>query len=309
MKGKKEQDTVLKSFWQDNRHFADLFNAVFFHGRNVLRPDALEEMDTDASAMLEMKDYSRTLVRIRDVVKKGMCGVCFMIFGIEDQMKVHYAMPLRVLIYDALSYLKEYEKLVRENRSERRLSDSGEYLSGLQRTDRLHPVVTLVVYYGEEPWDGPLSLQDMLWRTDGMEKLAGDYKMNLLQVLDTDRYDFQNKDVATVFEISRHILKKEYRELEEKYKGQEIPLNLGRVIGTITGSKEILQLMEGKQKGGIDMCSALEELKQQGIEEGIKKGIRSVVENMLRRGLEDREIAELSGIPRTEVEAIRQSIG
>ncbi|MDO4323038.1 MAG: Rpn family recombination-promoting nuclease/putative transposase [Lachnospiraceae bacterium] len=275
----------------------------------MLRPDALEEMDTDASAMLEMKDYSRTLVRIRDVVKKGMCGVCFMIFGIEDQMKVHYAMPLRVLIYDALSYLKEYEKLVRENRSERRLSDSGEYLSGLQRTDRLHPVVTLVVYYGEEPWDGPLSLQDMLWRTDGMEKLAGDYKMNLLQVLDTDRYDFQNKDVATVFEISRHILKKEYRELEEKYKGQEIPLNLGRVIGTITGSKEILQLMEGKQKGGIDMCSALEELKQQGIEEGIKKGIRSVVENMLRRGLEDREIAELSGIPRTEVEAIRQSIG
>lgn len=32
------KDTVLKSFWRDNAHFADLFNAAVFNGKQVLSP-------------------------------------------------------------------------------------------------------------------------------------------------------------------------------------------------------------------------------------------------------------------------------
>lgn len=40
------KDTVLKSFWRDNAHFADLFNAAVFNGKQVLSPSNLIEMDT-----------------------------------------------------------------------------------------------------------------------------------------------------------------------------------------------------------------------------------------------------------------------
>ena len=38
------------------------------------------------------------------------------------------------------------------------LKTSGEFLSGLKREDRLHPMVSICIYYGEDDWDGPLKL-------------------------------------------------------------------------------------------------------------------------------------------------------
>lgn len=31
-------DTVLKNYWNDNEQFADLFNAVLFDGKQVIKP-------------------------------------------------------------------------------------------------------------------------------------------------------------------------------------------------------------------------------------------------------------------------------
>ncbi len=32
----------------------------------------------------------------------------------------------------------------------------------MKRTDKFSPVITIVIYYGEEPWDGARSLHEML---------------------------------------------------------------------------------------------------------------------------------------------------
>ncbi len=34
-------DTVLKNYWRNNEQFADLFNAVLFEGKQVIRPEEL----------------------------------------------------------------------------------------------------------------------------------------------------------------------------------------------------------------------------------------------------------------------------
>lgn len=49
----------------------DLFNVVVFGGKEVIKPDALQEMDTDVSSVIQMKDYKETLTRTRDVIKKA----------------------------------------------------------------------------------------------------------------------------------------------------------------------------------------------------------------------------------------------
>lgn len=41
-------------------------------------------------------------------------------------------------------------------------SDKEEFLSGLKYSDRFHPIITIVFYYGEKKWNGPTSLSDMM---------------------------------------------------------------------------------------------------------------------------------------------------
>ena len=60
-KNKIKPDTILKNFWRDNRHFADLFNAVFFNGEQVLKPQDLTEADTDVSSMLKFNGHAETV--------------------------------------------------------------------------------------------------------------------------------------------------------------------------------------------------------------------------------------------------------
>ncbi len=55
-------DIVVKNYWRNNEQFADFFNAVLFQGKNVIKPDELEELDTEESSILEHKDYAETIV-------------------------------------------------------------------------------------------------------------------------------------------------------------------------------------------------------------------------------------------------------
>lgn len=64
-------------------------------------------------------------------------------------------------------------------------SRGAEFTSGFSKDDRLIPVITLAVYWGTEPWDGPRNLHEML---DIPRELLhykdkiGNYGINLLEV-------------------------------------------------------------------------------------------------------------------------------
>lgn len=258
-------DTVLKNFWKNNERFADLFNTVLFNGKQRLRPEDLTEVDAEVSSVLNFNGHIETVQRLMDVVKKTAYGVDFVIWGIENQEKVHYAMPLRQMVGDALSYLKEYKEIIRKNKDEKNLETSEEFLSGLKKTDRLHPVITLCVYYGEKEWDGAGSLKEMLTYPEDLAELVSDYKMNLIQLRDSEGLQFRNKDVQTIFEVSRLIYEKKYGKITSIYKDQRITSELGIVIGAITESQELINYAAASGKGGqIDMCTALKELKEEG---------------------------------------------
>lgn len=273
-KGKIKTDTVLKNFWRDNEHFADLFNAALFDGEKVIQPDALEEADTDISSIIKLNGHTDTLQKILDVVKKSAYGVDFVILGLENQQHVHYGMPLRVMLGDALGYYKEYAQIAKKNKEEGHWENTEEFLSGFKSTDRLHPMITICVYYGEKIWNGPLSLEDMLNIPKELKPVVNDYRMNLIQVRESEQLKFQNEDVCTVFEVSRNIFKGDYGKIEDIYRDREIDPELGIVIGAITESKELINHALEKRGGKMNMCTALEELKKEGIQEGRKEGIQ-----------------------------------
>ena len=55
MAGRKEKglspDAVLKHYWNGNEEFADLFDAVLFEGREIIKPGELETADTEQSTV------------------------------------------------------------------------------------------------------------------------------------------------------------------------------------------------------------------------------------------------------------------
>ncbi len=108
-------DHILKNFWKDNSRFADLFNACIFDGEQVLKPNDLTEVDTDISSLLQFNGHAETIQKVVRCSSnnKTAFGIDFVILGfkLKIKQKVHYAMPLRHMIGDAFSYLKEYNEL------------------------------------------------------------------------------------------------------------------------------------------------------------------------------------------------------
>ena len=194
-KNKVKTDTVLKDFWRDNARFADLFNAALFQGRPVIHPEELEESDTDISSILELNGHMETVQKILDVVKKSVQGVDFVILGLENQQRVHFGMPLRIMLGDAFGYLKEYQEVAKKNKA-------------------------------QGYWDGPHSLLDMLKVPEELRPVVNDYKMNLIQVRESEDLPFHNADVQTVFEISRNIYKRDYKKMRKCTRMRNFPPNL-----------------------------------------------------------------------------------
>lgn len=286
-------DIILKNFWRENRRFADLFNTVLFEGKPILRPEELQEQDTDVSTVWKQDNYFTMLQKTRDVVKKSAFGIDFVILGIENQMNVHYAMPLRVMIYDALGYLKEYSEFARFHKKEKTPMTSEEFFSRMKKEDRLHPIITLVIYYNERPWDGPFSLLDMMLPlSNKMKSLVADYPMHLLEIRDSETYTFGNSDIQTVFEISRMIFREDYERLRKTYETKTIPFELAVVVGAITRSKELIETAVA-EKGDINMCTALEKLKEEGVREG-QREFEQLIQKLFALGrIEDvKRIAE-----------------
>jgi hypothetical protein len=303
-RNKREMDVILKEFWRQNDHFADLFNAVVFSGKNVIHPESLQEMDADVSGRIQFSEYEETVVRVRDVVKKAAYGVEFVVLGIESQKKIHYAMPLRTLLYDGLGYLKEYQEIVHARKQDHEKKTEDEFLSGMRKEDRLHPIISIVVYYSEKLWDGPLCLKDMIVEMpEEIGQIFSDYKMNLLQVKDSDQYYFHNEDVRTVFDISREIFRGNFDAIAQKY-NRDIDAELAAVIGKITDNTELLRGAEEREV--VNMCTSLENLKQQGIEQGIEQGLKLGIEKMLRANYPVEEVSRIFEVPEQKILEIIQ---
>ena len=224
--------------------------------------------------MVKIGPYVDTVKRVFDVVKKTSDGIDFMIFGIENQQKIHYAMPLRHMIGDAMSYFKESKLIEAKNKKAHALETPDEFLSGLKKTDRLHPVISLCIYYGDEDWDGPLSLKDMLQIPKGYEPLVSDYEMHLLEVKKSGKLKFHNKDVQMLFAISRMIYAKEADKVEDVYEQNEVDAEIFLAVGAVTNSQRMInRALEAQEKGEkMTPRKSVLEWEQQCEENGRREG-------------------------------------
>lgn len=81
------------------------------------------------------------------------------------------------------------------------------YMSGMAKTDRLMPVITLTVYWGKEAWDGAKSLYEMLDIPPVLSQykdIINDYRMNLLEVHSMENLEAYSGELKALFGFVRY---------------------------------------------------------------------------------------------------------
>lgn len=272
-------DIVTKEYMRGNAVFADAFNYFIYGGKKVIDPAGLTEVDTAATAVGK-KD---ALQKYRDVLKAAVIKqdekMSYVLLGVENQTDVHYAMPVRNAVYDALQYGRQVAEIAAgHRRSQKDYSGKsrGEYLSGFLKEDHIKPVITLVIHFGAEEWDGPLSLHEMMSIRD-MEILSyvENYRIHLIDPAKLTEEEL-NKFSTSMREVMGYI---KYSKNKEKLLDflrtdphKSIEMSAARVIKTITNTP--IEVSEEKEE--IEMCKAIEDLIAESETRGEAKGMIEV---------------------------------
>ena len=171
-----------------------------------------------------------------------------------------------------------------------------EYLSGFLKSDKILPVITLVIHFSETEWDGAKSLHEMMeWPDVHLKEYVQDYKIQLIDPAKIKPEEFE-KLSTSLREVLEYIKyskdKKKLRKLVENNPRMTMEVNAARVIQAVTGTKfRISEEMEV-----VDMCQAIDEMMADSREDGMKEGMEKGMTLGLTKGLEKGRIEALSDL-------------
>lgn len=287
-----DKDSITKKYIKQPDRFADLFNGFCFGGEEKLQPEKLRDMDTtsvvlpygsDGAALPEQK--ARDVLKLA-VKTDGKAAYC--ILGVENQTEVHTAMPIRNMLYDAMTLTEQVAATAKSHKAAHNHgNDKAEFLSGFHRDDKVLPVITLVVYWGADDWDAPVTLREMY--PEGVDesilKYATDYKMNLISPakMTDQQLDVFRSDLKAVLKFIKHS--KDKKELAALVNGNQDYKSLDRLAAQTISvcSGQDFNFPVGEER--IDVCKAIDDMvtdarnegRSQGRDEATNEGMRNVI--------------------------------
>lgn len=381
-----KKDIIQKLYTEDNRIFADIVNFMLYDGREVICPEDLEELSCEQVMLAEREDFHAEkekngkhrsakyigLQRYRDVQKRLVIrqakDTVYVLICLENQSEVHYAMPIRNMLNDALNYARQVETLSKQHflkakdlkagsfeayisqtsilpidNFETKNSQTGtsqtdnsetensqtdihnrnrkEFLSGIHKEDKLLPVISFVLLFQDEEWDGPISVHEMLCTDDpAILKYVQDYKLNLIVPAELTeealkKFHSSLREVLSFIKYSKD--KEQMNRLieENSTRFSKMEKEAVAVINLFTGTN--IEIKEEEEV--IDMCKAWEDMGEEKWAEGIKVGRaegikvartenrkkqKRIVQNMVDRGYSIEDILAIMECSREELQEL-----
>ena len=285
-----EKDILEKKLLMFNDVFADFVNGIMFDGKDVVKEDEL----VDLSGWSHYKgDDSKHRFQDRDVVKLWKKeNVVISLIGIENQDIPDKNMVFRVLSYDGASYRSQ---LVEEESRKRKKNAS---IDG--ELQDIFPVITFVIYYGEEEWRHETTLHKRLNLGSELKHYVSDYSINLIDLkkLSEDDINKFKKDFKLIADYmvkgSKHKADRidlnhpeEVSELILRLTGEELPFEVECEEGGKNMEKFFEPMFErAEARGEARGENCLARLISLLMSEGKNDKIKDVVENEeIRHGL------------------------
>ncbi len=295
-------DTITKAYVKDVNIFADIFNYYIYKGKQVIKPEELTERDPTEIALPYGADGAVVPVqKFRDVQKLYAAmtdgKMEYVIYGVENQSRVHLAMPVRNYLYDALEYAGQVDEAAKSHKRERdeqkkraeeagktegettgegnkKESDAVEFLSGFGKEDKLIPSITVTILFSAKPWDGPLSLFEMMEVSDpAVQACMNDYRIHLIapaQMTDEEIMKFQSS-------LREVLLFIKYSEDKDEL-GQMLENNQKRFGGLERRAVDVIKAVTNagikykKSEEAVDVCKAIQDMQTEARKEGEQIG-------------------------------------
>ncbi len=281
-----ETDIRTNEYMSDSDRFADIFNFFIYDGNQVINPEWLRELDRGSISFMfdNINAKSEIFQKYRDVFKlyaaKRDKNATYLLWGIENQTEINYAMPVRNMLYDAATYSKQIAEVAKSHRKKGKTKsgmnpDSGEFLGGFYRDDRLIPVITLVLFWSPERWDGPKSIHEMIEINDKrLLEYIPDYKINIVTPREISDKDFNkfNTPLAEALQFIKYSKnkKKLMQILRENEAYRHLDIKTAEVLRTVTNIKVTFP----KEEKEANMCKAVEDLMKDAAREAAKEAAR-----------------------------------
>lgn len=237
-------DDEIYEVLSDNEIFADLFNGALFGGNQIIRPNMLAQ-ENEKKILRAGKEGGRRIIlrRIRDVQKLSLLeeGCLAVILAAEGQRTVHYAMPVRCMLYDGIDYTGQVERITKK------------------RKEDLHDMLDIPPEL--EPWT----------------ECIQDYRINLVCSQTVNSFHFKT-GLREVFELLPLLKDKEGMKKFLAVKKEEfmhLDAKKGWLVSRFLSVPALKELKEN-EKGEVDMCTAIEEMMEEREELGIERGEKRV---------------------------------
>ena len=192
-------------------------------------------------------------------------------------------MPVKNGLYDFINLAGQVTKsaAIHKASSDKSVKPTGdEFLSGFWKSDRLLPVMTVVVYFGSEMWDGPMCLSEMYTDCDAeLLKYVADYRINLITPMNLTDHQIDGFQTG-MREIMRYIKYSNDRKaidsiLKTDRRFKSVERRAVEIINAATNSK--IKFEQGKEM--VDMCLAIQEMREESRNEGRIEGILAFIQD------------------------------
>ena len=286
-----------------------VLSRYFMHdGEKKIQPEQLRELDiTEIAILLNEKDTKdnkdrkasklENVQKYRDLMKEAAImedgEAAYVLLGIGNQTEVHYAMPVRNMLYDAMQYNQQVADIAAKHKEEkkckkqrRRKISNAEFISGFYKDDKLIPVITLVLFFNVKEWDEPRSLLEMMEITNPtIKKWVVDYPLYLIDPMNIPDEDL-NKFSSSLREVMGCIKYSNDKNKLAAFIHDNPRMNMGieaaRVIENVTNTQ--IQSEEVDEMGNVNMCKAIQEMIQDGREEGRLEASFDILSKLIHSG-------------------------
>ncbi len=222
-----------------------------------------------------------------------------LVMGTEIQTYIDYAMTVRMMDYDAVDYTEQMKEIQRSRES----APKENPLSVLRKEDRLTPILNLVLYLGEKPWDAENHMHGILDMEKVPEQLRTcipDYNIKVLDIrrMSDERLLEFPDDIACMFLIIKY--EKDAAMLRTVMQGISAFRNMGEdaydTVWQFVSDHRMLEqnIRMENENGGVNMCKAIDDIYAEGKAEG-KAGEIGIIRLMYERNMKTKAAAELLG--------------
>ena len=257
----KEKDLTEKTLEAYSDVFADIVNGLLFHGDQVISEDQL----IDAQPFSMIKADGQIHEQDRDVAKFWVdpegrkINVRIALLGMENQTSYDKDMPLRVISYDGAAYRAQLD------------------------VNERYPVVTLVLYFGDDRWGENRSLYDVIDIPEILQPFVSNYRINVFEIAHLEEKDIRyfKSDFQVVVDYFVH------KRTDPSYRPKD-PVRfrhvdeLLKLMSVLTRDPRFVDTLQKEGGRPENMDKLLDMIEARGEERGIQKGRLATLADLVK---------------------------